>query len=366
MSFDFGDNLNQDDDTIKQFNFFTVPQLKDIPMPKWLIPDLLFQRQIALLYGAPGTFKSFVCIDLMLRLAHGMEWQGRPLKAARVLYVAGEGFPMFYARCLAWFKHHGIEMDDRNFVVVDRAVNLTDPKEVLHFIRVVEKTYGKFDVTVFDTFSTCTAGQNECDSAVATTAIEHSKLIGSELGGATLLIHHPGKNEERGSRGHSSLLGNIDAEWHLERRTKDMNCKMTVTKQKDAPDRQEFHFRATAVKLGLSDEFGDERIGLALSPYDKAVVPGDTLTAGSADRICIASCLVLGTPISMNLLAEKLMPVLNVGKTKARERTVAALTETWIRTRRGDDIVEIRIVPTATRKVTDAILVEMRLAEQDS
>ena len=67
-------------------------------------------------------------------------------------------------------------------------------------------------LVVFDTLSTCIAGQNECDSSVMSLAVANAKLIGRKLNCAVLIIHHPGKDVERGFRGHSSLLGDIDAE----------------------------------------------------------------------------------------------------------------------------------------------------------
>ena len=85
---------------------------------KLVIRDLLFQQQIAVPYAPPGSYKSFVTIALCSMLAHGPEWQGRKLKRCRVVYMAGEGFPMFRYRRQAWFKHNAIPKEDDGFEVI--------------------------------------------------------------------------------------------------------------------------------------------------------------------------------------------------------------------------------------------------------
>jgi hypothetical protein len=47
------------------------------------------------------------------------------------------------------------------------------------------------------------------------------------------------------------LLGNVDTEWVVEREGKNMSCKLTVTKQKDAEDGQEFWFGASCAAGSL-------------------------------------------------------------------------------------------------------------------
>ena len=219
--------------------------------PNWLIRDLLFQQQIAVAYAPPGSYKSFVAIALCSMLAHGMEWQGRKLKQCRVVYVAGEGFPMFRYRRQAWFKHNGIPEQDDGFEVIQGAVNLTSTEDVLAFIEAMQADCDGLGLVVFDTLSTCIAGQNECDSSVMSLAVKNAKLIGTKLKCAVLIIHHPGKDVERGSRGHSSLLGDIDAEWRITRNGDDRVCKLKVTKQKDGEYGQEFYFAATSVATRL-------------------------------------------------------------------------------------------------------------------
>jgi hypothetical protein len=365
--FDFGDTpkaapVAEDGET--PFHCFRPHQLKELPMPSWLIPHLLFQHQVGLLYGRPGSFKTYVMIDLVCRLAHGMEWQGRLLAPATTLYICGEGFPMYYARLLAWHKYHGRSMDTDKLLVVDRAVNLLDQAHVNRFIRHIERNFGHFDLTVFDTFSTCTAGADESSSAVATAAIESGKEIGRELHSASMFVHHPGKDEGRGSRGHSALLGNIDAEMRLERSANDMHAKLTVSKQKDAMNGQSFHWDAHSVPLGLLDEFGDERSSLVLVPGIPPVtrMPGIAVPTEVADRASIAQVMRFDEKVSMSKLAGRLGQLLGKRST-AIERIGFAVPTTWIETDRGGKRVELRKILADKRGQSNQI--EMRLLEDE-
>jgi hypothetical protein len=186
-------------------------------LPQWLIRNFLFQRQVGVIYGPPGSYKSFVVQALASMLAHGMEWEGRPLRKCRTVYVAAEGYAMFRARRLAWFRHHGTNPQDDGVEVINGPLDLTKPGDVIDFIMEMQEDIETVGLFIFDTLSCCTAGQNESDSAVMSQAIESAKLIADKLNVAVLLIHHPGKDPSRGSRGHSSLLGNIDMEGSVER-----------------------------------------------------------------------------------------------------------------------------------------------------
>ena len=49
------------------------------------------ERSFTMMYGAPGTGKSFLAIDMALSVANGLPWHGYETKQGAVLYIAGEG-----------------------------------------------------------------------------------------------------------------------------------------------------------------------------------------------------------------------------------------------------------------------------------
>jgi hypothetical protein len=51
-----------------------MDSMKHQKIPNWLIRDVMFERQVGLVYAPPGSFKSFIVLDLCSRLVHGLEW----------------------------------------------------------------------------------------------------------------------------------------------------------------------------------------------------------------------------------------------------------------------------------------------------
>ena len=56
---------------------------------EWTIKRLLPRQGLAVLFGSPGTFKSFSAMDL-LHVALGWEWAGRATTQGDVVYIAAE------------------------------------------------------------------------------------------------------------------------------------------------------------------------------------------------------------------------------------------------------------------------------------
>jgi RecA-family ATPase len=65
--------------------------LDSLPDPVPLIGGTLDADTLAVLAGPWGTGKTFLAIDWACCVATGTPWQGRPVKAGRVLYIATEG-----------------------------------------------------------------------------------------------------------------------------------------------------------------------------------------------------------------------------------------------------------------------------------
>lgn len=342
-----------------RFRLYKMSDLSQMSTPSWLIRDLLFEQQVSVVHAPPGSFKSFVVLSLCSMLVHGMVWHGRKLKPCRVVYVAGEGFPMFRYRRLAWFKDNNIPEHDDGLEVIEGAVNLTDTEEVLAFIEALQSDCDGLGLVVFDTLSTCIAGQNECDSSVMSLAVKNAKLIGRKLACAILIIHHPGKDVERGSRGHSSLLGDIDCELRITRSPDDMACKLKVTKQKDGEDGQTFHFSANRVALGIYDDDNEEIYSLALSLVG---LPGETVPMYLADRGSIANAMLFGERTSTSILAKRLESILGRRSNAIRRINDAVPTE-WTRVARGERTGELK--RTIAMKTGQPNMVELRGADTE-
>ncbi len=72
--------------------------LRRMAETKWLIDGVLQQDSTALVFGAPGTFKSFMAMDMAVAIASGQPWQGRETEQAFVIYLAAEGGDAIHLR----------------------------------------------------------------------------------------------------------------------------------------------------------------------------------------------------------------------------------------------------------------------------
>lgn len=73
----------------------------------WVVQDLIAADSVAWIYGAPGSYKSFLAMDMAMSVATGKPWQGRDVSQGSVLFIAAEGGDDIHIRRAAWVKHNG-------------------------------------------------------------------------------------------------------------------------------------------------------------------------------------------------------------------------------------------------------------------
>jgi putative DNA primase/helicase len=61
------------------------------PDEEWLVDRLLPRIGLAALYGGPGSVKTFILLDLFVRIATGDQFAGRDVEQGAVVYIAAEG-----------------------------------------------------------------------------------------------------------------------------------------------------------------------------------------------------------------------------------------------------------------------------------
>lgn len=202
--------------------------IEDIPEPSPLIESVLDFDSTALLYGASGSGKSFVALDWALCVATGTPWHDHPTVQGKVLYVVGEGLSGTRGRYQAWKKHHGIASVP-DIIFAPRAVNVLREegrRELLAAVARVEPIF-----TMLDTVARHIAGGDENSFEAMSLVVQTLDTLRIATGGCALGIHHSGKHEDQGARGHSSLKGAMDTEILCTK-----GPKLTATKQKNHED----------------------------------------------------------------------------------------------------------------------------------
>ncbi|BAQ16083.1 AAA family ATPase [Methyloceanibacter caenitepidi] len=74
-----------------------------------LVEDVLNAGAMGVMYGASGSGKTFLSLDLSFHVAAGLPWHGRPTTQGPVLYVAAEGGRGIFKRIAALKQHFGVD-----------------------------------------------------------------------------------------------------------------------------------------------------------------------------------------------------------------------------------------------------------------
>lgn len=224
---------------------------------RWHIKGMLPAAELGVLFGAPGSGKSFLAFDLGLAIARGVPWRGHKVKPGRVVYIAGEGTggmgPRLHAYCTA--QNVPLQALDQ-FRIIERAPNLLQPDHPQQVVDAILAAGGA-DLVIVDTLARSMVGGDENSSEAMGTAIANCKAIHARTGATVVLVHHAGKDVSKGARGHSSLHGAADFELSVCRAENSADLRLVrVEKMKDGEDQTELGFTLRQVRVG-TDEDGD-------------------------------------------------------------------------------------------------------------
>ena len=217
--------------------FVSIDQLLQLPPPEWLVEGLLIETGVSGLFGAPGSFKSFIALDLGLSIAHGIEWHGLRVKQKRVLYICAEGQYGFGVRGLVWREHRvaGQAVDPAAFSILPLPVNFLDPACVEQFLAAVAEHTSGFDVFIVDTLAR-NFGPGDENSTKDMNAFIAGISVLARGGAHVMIVHHVGKDATKDERGSSAFRGALDGALRLDRDELSERVTLSVKKQKDGPE----------------------------------------------------------------------------------------------------------------------------------
>ncbi len=238
------------EERLERFRFSWWEGLETDQTVEWLVDDLLPQRGFAVIYGKPGSFKSFVGISIAAFVAANETWFGRTVKGGPVLYIAGEGQAGLGLRREALRQRFNLP-GSIPLGFIRSQVDLCSPKaDTTQITELIKETIPNPALIVIDTLSRALAGGDENSPKDMGSFILNIGKLMDATGAAVLAIHHCGKDEARGMRGHSSLRGAVDTELEIVRQfAEDKFASITITKQKDAEDGLTFEVKMEDVTV---------------------------------------------------------------------------------------------------------------------
>lgn len=225
--------------------------------PTPLVQGCVRSGGFVVLYGAPGKGKSFLAIDLAVAIASGQTWAGRPTHRGAVLYIGAEGGDRdLMARATAAAEHRSATGDDLPLELVPDFVDLVNNKSgadaVIEKLAEMKRHHGvEPHAVVIDTLARSFGGRDETAGPDMNLFVRNVDRIRLTTGVAAIVLHHSGKDEARGARGHSSLLGAIDTEFEVKA------GRLRNSKQRTFPLSADIRFELNPYSLG-QDKSGEE------------------------------------------------------------------------------------------------------------
>jgi len=192
---------------VRRFKRWTIKELRELPPPSFLIPDILPARAISVLYGPQHVGKTHVAVKWSLDLqAQGHE----------VLYYAGEGEDdLAHFRTKAWENAHQKQTD--HMTIATEWPDMAIQAEIDDWCAAMKEQGPVPGLIVIDTYAYTMHGeQTENKSEDVRKFIDFGRALKRQWNSGVLLIAHSGKDSERGVRGSNALPAAADCEWRVE------------------------------------------------------------------------------------------------------------------------------------------------------
>lgn len=200
---------------------------------------------LGVLFGKPGSGKSFVALDIAHCIATGIDWHGRKCQRGKMVYLAAEGALGFKRRVEAWEASRGFEYTPRAHYVID-PINLMDMRSVELFLRTLhEDGIHRPALVVIDTLARSMPGGDENETKDMSAVVTGLGRI-QTLGCSVLVVHHQGHNDEAERARGSSVLP-AAADYMMRTAKTGRSIRLECTKQKDSEEFAPITFEMKAV-----------------------------------------------------------------------------------------------------------------------
>ncbi len=279
--------------TQKQFELLSINDLlTDIKETDWLIEGILENNALSVVFGEPGSYKSFLAIDWGLCVATGTPWLERQVDSGLVIFIIGEGQNGLRKRVQAWEKEKNVSLGKAPVVFSSIPAQILDEKSaklVAAEINKSIKVHGKPKLLILDTLARNFGDGDENSTKDMTKFISMlDKHIGSDF--TRIIIHHTGLSDKKRARGSSVLRAAADSEYMMTKAG--IGVKLECTKMKDEEPFSSISLRTKLVTVNeLASSLVLERSEILLALQKQKPIDEMRVTIRSAGKIKVAELL---------------------------------------------------------------------------
>ncbi|MCX6880875.1 MAG: helicase RepA family protein [Verrucomicrobia bacterium] len=239
---------------VEPFPLTLAGELEGIAEAADFVEGLLTAGGASVVYGASNCGKSFWALDLAACVASGQPFRGDlECEQGCVIYVALEGTHGARNRIEA-LKRAGKLPDGAPLYLCFSPVSLLELGHAGRLAASVTQATSQSGLpcrlVCLDTLARAMAGGDENAGKDMTLAVQQIDEIRAATGAHVLTVHHCGKDEARGARGHSSLRAAMDTEIEVSRPEGESISTARITKQRDMPTGEPMPFTLDQVQLG--------------------------------------------------------------------------------------------------------------------
>jgi RecA/RadA recombinase len=240
--------------SVGRFGPVPIYDLSLAPPMQWLIKGVLPRAELGVLFGASGSGKTFVALDLAFSVARGNAWRDRRTARGRVVIIAAEGAGGIGKRGEAYARYHEFDLRGIDLHVIPAAPNFLDNDDISEVMAEIGNI-GPVDLVIIDTFAQVTPGANENTSEDIGRALANLKLLYGVTNAMNLVVAHAGKDLSKGVRGWSGLKAAADVQIEVLRH-ENGDREIIIEKMKDGEDGIRWGFKLEVVEVGI-DYDGD-------------------------------------------------------------------------------------------------------------
>jgi hypothetical protein len=298
-SFDFQDERVEarPDSRRHGLRFHYAGDLHRLPEATYLVKGLWFEGQLSCIYGQPGASKTFFALDVALHITLGRPWFGCDVKRGVVVYIALEGISGIRKRAEAACKHHGVKLASVPIVFADGMMDLANDKGLPTQIADEAKRareHFEFPVRaiVIDTLARAMSGDENSAKDMGN-LIAGADAIRMATGAHVCLVHHEGKDSDKGMRGSNALLGAVDTAIRIGRdKSNPRAFEGKITKQKEDEIGRPKRYTLDRVTLERCGEDGEPLTSAVVTPLSAIEFNDERLTSREREAVVILRRLV--------------------------------------------------------------------------